>query len=142
MTRKILGVVASQRKLGNGEIITKEVALAAGVECELEFVRLSGLTLKPCKGCYACLVADRKCCIEDDLYLLVDKMIAADGIILSAPCYAFGPSAVTKLMTDRIIAMAQQIDKFSGKPAVVVATAGIQGWEGYTSSATSVRNSF
>jgi len=133
--KKILGLVGSQRKLANGEILTKEVAAAAGEDCELELVRLADLKLDLCRGCYACLKPGKQCPMEDDLYLLVEKIKAADGIILSAPCYALGPAAVTKVLGDRVIALAQMIDDFWGKPCVVIATAGIKGWEGYTSSA-------
>lgn len=133
--KKILGLVASQRKLANGEILTKEVAAAAGEDCQLELLRLADLKLELCRACYACLKPGGRCPVDDDLYFLVEKIKDADGIILSAPCYALGPAAVTKVLGDRIIALAQIIDDFWGKPCVVITTAGIVGWEGYTSSA-------
>lgn len=132
---KILGLIASQRKQANGEILTKEVAAAAGDDCQLELIRLADLNLQLCRGCYTCLTPGIQCPIRDDLYYLTDQIKAADGIILAAPCYALGPAAVTKLVSDRIIALAQLIDDFWGKPCVVIATAGIKGWEGYTSAA-------
>lgn len=133
--KKILGLVASQRKLGNGEILVKEVAAAAGEDCQLELLRLTDLNLNPCRGCYACLTPGKQCPLDDDLYFLIEKIKAADGIIFSAPCYALGPAAISKLLGDRIIALAQGLEDFWGKPCVVVATAGIEGWEGYTLSA-------
>lgn len=132
---KILGLIASQRRLGNGEILVKEAAGAAGDEYELELIRLADLELKPCKGCYTCLTPGKLCPIQDDLYLLADKIKSADGIIFSAPCYALGPAAVTKLWGDRIIALAQDLEAFSGKPCIVIGTAGVEGMEGYTMSA-------
>ena len=139
--KKILGLIASQRKLANGEILTKEVANSAGDDCQLELIRLADLQLEQCRGCYVCLVPGKQCPLNDGLYYLVEKIKAADAIILSAPCYALGPAAVTKLIGDRIIALAQLIDEFWSKPCVVIATAGIEGWEGYTLSAlnTTVR---
>lgn len=133
--KKILGLVASQRRLANGEILTKEVAAAAGDNCQLELLRLSDLRLDLCRGCYSCLTPAKQCPVGDDLYFLLEKIKAADGIILSAPCYALGPAAVTKVLNDRIIALAQFIDDLWRKPCVVIATAGIEGWEGYTLSA-------
>ena len=133
--KKILGLIASKRKLANGEIIAKEVAAAAGDHCQLEIVRLAELKLELCRGCYVCLAPDKQCPVNDDLYFLLEKIRTADGIILAAPCYALGPAAVTKVLSDRIIALAQYIDDLWGKPCVVIATAGIEGWEGYTLSA-------
>lgn len=133
--KKILGLIASQRKLANGELLAKEVAAAAGDDCQLELLRLTDLYLEPCRGCYTCLTPGTPCPIGDGLYFLTEKMKAADGIILAAPCYAGGPAAVTKLLGDRIIALAQLIDDFWGKPCVVISTAGIAGGEGYTATA-------
>ncbi len=132
---KILGIVASQRRLGNSEILVKEAARAAGAGHTLELVRLADFNLQPCKGCYTCLAPGKLCPQKDDLYFLADKIAAADAVILSGPCYAMGPAAVTKLFGDRIIALAQRIGDFWGKPCVVIGTAGIKGVEGYTLSA-------
>jgi multimeric flavodoxin WrbA len=133
--KKIIGLVASQRKIANGEILIKEAAASIGEEYELELIRLPELNLQPCKACYACLVPDQRCPLMDDLYFLYDKIKEADGLILSAPCYALGPAAITKLFGDRIIALAQHIDELWGKPCVIIGTTGIKGWEGYTLSA-------
>lgn len=132
--KKILGLIASQRTVANGEMLTKEVAAAAGEECQLELLRLADLHLGLCRGCYTCLTPGKQCPLDDGLYYLVEKIKAADGIILSAPCYALGPAAVTKVLGDRIIALAQLYDEFWGKPCVVIATAGVEGREGYTPS--------
>lgn len=133
--KKILGLVASQRKLANGEILIKEAAASIGEEFELELIKLPDLNLQPCKACYACLVPNQRCPLTDDLYFLLDRIKEADGIIISSPCYALGPAAITKLFGDRIIALARQLDELWGKPCVIIATAGIKGWEGYTLSA-------
>lgn len=132
--KKILGIIASKRKLANGEILVKEAAAASGAEHELELVRLTDLNLQTCRGCYTCLTPGKPCPLPDDLYFLAAKIKEADGLILSAPCYALGPSAVVKLWADRILALAQMADDFWGKPCVVIGTAGINGWEGYTLS--------
>ncbi len=121
--------------------MAKEAVSAAGEDCQLELLRMADLNLGQCRGCYTCLIPGKQCPIDDRLYFLVDKLIAADGIILTAPCYALGPAAVTKLLSDRIIALARFHQEFWGKPCIVIATAGIAGWEGYTLSAlnTTVR---
>jgi multimeric flavodoxin WrbA len=133
--KKILGLIASQRILANGEILIKEAVSSIQEDVELELLRLPKLNLLPCKACYACLVPNQNCPLEDELYLIFNKIKEADGIILSSPCYALGPAGITKLLGDRIIALAQHIDEIWGKPCVIIGTAGIKGWEGYTLSA-------
>ena len=115
--------------------MVKEAVSAVGEECHLDLLRLADLKFGLCRGCYTCLAPDKLCPVDDGLYYLVDKIKAADAIILAAPCYALGPAAVTKLFGDRILALRQFIDDFWGKPCIVIATAGIEGYEGYTLSA-------
>lgn len=133
--KKILGLISSQRKLANGEILMKEALQAIGEEVTLEMVRLPELNLEPCRACYSCLIPNQPCPTQDDLYFLLNLMKEADGIIWATPCYALGPAAITKLWGDRIIALAQNYDALLGKPCVIIGTYGIQGWEGYTLSA-------
>ncbi|MHB8126673.1 MAG: flavodoxin family protein [Desulfitobacteriaceae bacterium] len=133
--KTILGLVGSQRKVANGEILLKEVASSCGEDYKLELIRLPELKLEPCRACYACLEPGKLCPIKDDLYFLCEKIKMADGIILAAPSYFLGPAAITKLWSDRTIAIAQRLEDFWDKPIIIIATAGIKGWEGYTLSA-------
>jgi multimeric flavodoxin WrbA len=133
--KTILGLVGSRRILANGEILLKEVAGSCGENYKLELIRLPELKIEPCRGCYTCLTPGKPCPIKDDLYFLCDRILMADGIILAVPCYFLGPAAIAKLWSDRSIALAQRLKDFWAKPIVIIGTAGIKGWEGYTLSA-------
>jgi multimeric flavodoxin WrbA len=133
--KKILGIISSQRKMANGEMLIKEVLAGTGEECQLELVRLANLKLDICRACYRCLRPGEKCPLNDDLYSLLNKLKAADGIILAAPDYVLGPASVTKLFADRSIALCQHLDDLWGKPCVVIGTYGVEGWDGYTLTA-------
>lgn len=133
--KKILGLVGSRRNVANGEILLKEVASSCGEDYKLELIRLPELKLEPCRACYTCLGSGKLCPIKDDLSFLTEKITMADGIILAVPCYLLGPAAITKLWSDRTIALSQRLKDFWNKPIVIIATAGIKGWEGYTLSA-------
>jgi multimeric flavodoxin WrbA len=102
---KILAVSGSPRKGGNTELLL-QVALdklaADGFETEL--LSLAG---RPVRGCTACGVCrknnDVKCVIPDPAFEgIVEKFIAADGILIGSPVY-FG-SATPEIMAvlDRV----------------------------------------
>lgn len=132
---KILGIIGSQRHLGNGEILVKAIADAAGPEHTLELLRLAEFNLLPCKACYKCTGTDGRCILDDDLNLIIDKMVEADAIIISTPTYVRGPAGILKTLGDRVIAIAQHLDQLYQKPTVVVATHGPAGDEGYALTA-------
>jgi multimeric flavodoxin WrbA len=68
-----------------------------------ELIQLSGRKLKGCIACFKCWEnKDRQCAVRDDfLNECLDKMIAADGIILGSPTYFANVSTELKALIDR-----------------------------------------
>ncbi len=98
---KIIGIVGSSRIGGNTEILTRtalEEAEKEGVETEL--IALADKEIKPCDACLSCRETG-KCHIKDDLPSILEKMLAADGIILSSPVYYGSASPKIKALIDR-----------------------------------------
>ena len=125
---KVLGLVASVRRLGNSEILTKEALMGAEDEgAEVEILRLTDYEVGPCQGCATCLFQDRDCVIEDDANFIFAKMAASDGIILGAPCYILEATAIIKQLIDRGFAPMQQ-NKIRGKVGGVIVPYATRGW--------------
>jgi len=130
--KKILGIIGSPRKLGNCEIMVKEIGRQITAPHEMRLLRLTEFNLLPCRGCYACLFKEEKCVQPDDFQRVLDAVLEADALIVAAPTYFLGANASLKRLLDRGLAFYAHIDKLWGKPAVGVAIAGIPGKEGYT----------
>jgi multimeric flavodoxin WrbA len=84
---KVIGIAGSPREKSNSryylEIALEEVA-KAGIDTEL--IALRDKKIEPCNACYDC--RDVHCCtIKDDFNEIFDKMLAAEGLILSTPVY-------------------------------------------------------
>jgi multimeric flavodoxin WrbA len=101
-----------------------EGAKAEGAETELYSV--SGKDLKPCDGCWAC-TKGKECPIQDDMEELLQKMLAADGIIYGVPIYFYGMAAQAKMIIDRTIALNGPGRSLANKVGGVVVTAGSLG---------------
>jgi multimeric flavodoxin WrbA len=93
---KVLGIGGSLRENSNSLYllnIAMEEIKQAGIDTEI--ISLRGKKIEPCTGCYDCRES-RFCTIAgDDFNEIFDKMMAAEGIILSSPVYV---SAVTPLL--------------------------------------------
>jgi len=126
----ILGIVASPRKLGNCEIMVKQIARELPFAHELNLVRLCEFTITACQACYRCLFGKQRCVVKDDFQALLEAVLAADGIIVAAPTYLLGANAALKQVIDRGLSFYAHIDKLWGKPSVGVCIAGIPGMEG------------
>ena len=135
---KILGLVASPRRLGNSEILVKEMLASLPDEIEKEMIRLTDLEIEPCRACYACLPAEKDCVLKDDLSFLLDKIKAADGVIIVSPCYFLGSHTAVKTIGDRLISVLANQSDFRAKKCVTATTYGVPDWEGYAREA--VRN--
>ncbi len=129
--KNILGIIGSPRKLGNSEIMIKEISRNISEPHELKLLRLTDFNIGSCRGCYSCLFKEERCVIKDDLYTIDDAMCAADAIILAAPTYFLSANASLKRFVDRSFALYASIDRLFGTPSVGICIAGIPGKEGH-----------
>lgn len=138
IVKKVLGLVVSHRKLGNSEILVKEIMGSIPEECSRELIRLTDLKLEPCKACYRCLQPDTLCPVKDDFNYVMGKIKEADALVIGVPVYILGPHGYYKMLTDRLVG-AENYSKYTeGKPCAIVIPYGTKGWEGYSKAASLV----
>ncbi len=98
---RILGIVGSPRVGGNTELFVAEaLKVAAEDGAETELLRLAGREIKPCDACLSCKETG-ECRIKDDFAAVFEKMLGADGIILSSPVYFGSATPQIKALIDR-----------------------------------------
>jgi multimeric flavodoxin WrbA len=71
-------------------------------------VILSELEIKPCVGHDDCS-AYKECPQNDDMNLLLNKFLEAEGIILATPVYWYNVTAQMKTFIDRTILLINMI---------------------------------
>jgi multimeric flavodoxin WrbA len=101
---KVVAFNGSGRKGGNTAALVQKVLAELKREgIEVEFVELAGMPIRGCTACYGCFKnKDRRCAINDDfINEAVEKMDAADGIIIASPTYFADVTAETKALIDR-----------------------------------------
>ena len=130
--KKILGLLGSPRRLGNCEIMVKEIARRVETPHELNLLRLPEFEIQSCRGCYRCLMEDQHCPLEDDFYGVLAAITAADALVVAAPTYFLGANGCLKGFLDRGLARYDHTASLWGKPAVGIGIAGIRGKEGGT----------
>ena len=128
---KILAILGSPRK-GNSYQITRrlESKLKELGEVEFEYIFLKDIDIRPCQGCFSCTSkGEENCPIRDDCPAVLDKMMAADGVIFVSPVYALSVTGLMKNFKDRLAYNAHR-PRFFGKYAMAVATSAGTGLEG------------
>lgn len=108
---KVIAINGSARKDGNTALLIKYVFAELEREgIETELVQLAGKTIKGCIGCRKCAEnKDQRCSIQNDFANeCIEKMIAADAIILGSPTYFADVTASMKGLIERagMVAMA------------------------------------
>ncbi len=72
-------------------------------DVETEIVFLSDHELGLCRGCKVCFErGEERCPLKGDRDLLLEKMLASDGIVLASPNYSFQVSSTMKAFLDRL----------------------------------------
>ena len=83
MNKKVLIISSTPRKGGNSDILCDEFATGAKESGnKVEKVRIADKKISYCTGCYACQKTGT-CAIKDDAKKVIDKMMAADVIVLA-----------------------------------------------------------
>jgi multimeric flavodoxin WrbA len=101
---KAVAINGSPRKGGNTEILLRKVLgplSSAGWDTEL--IQLGGKKIKGCAACYRCFsTKDSRCSVKTDVFNdCLDKILAADAIILGSPTFFSDVSAEMKALLDR-----------------------------------------
>lgn len=128
---KILGVVASCRKLGNTEILVKEALMAAQEKgAEVDIIRWNDYSIFPCEGDAQCLFGTKVCKFKnkDDFDYLLNRLYEFDAVIFGAPCYFLEVQAIIKQFIDRLFILFSQPSKMTGKPGAIIVPYATRGW--------------
>lgn len=121
---KVVAVNGSARRRGNTTLLIEAVfepLLEAGIECEL--IELAGKNIRGCTACGKCTEnADGKCYgRRDDGNDIIERLGAADGILLGSPVYFADVTSEIKAIMDRAgyVGRAKR-DMFARKPGAAV----------------------
>ena len=99
---KVLVIHGSMRKNGNTSILADEFLRGAkDAGHEVEKVELRDKKFGDCFGCQACLKNGGSCVQKDDVAEILEKMKAADVIVLASPMYYFTWTGLMKRFLDR-----------------------------------------
>ncbi|HTP06246.1 MAG TPA: flavodoxin family protein [Nitrospirota bacterium] len=141
MAKKVLIVSASPRKGGNSDLLCDQFmrgAKEAGNQAEKIFIR--DKRINNCVACGDCQNNGGTCVQKDDMAEVLDKMIAADVIVMATPVYFYMMNGQMKTLIDRTYA---RYTKISNKEMYFIVTAAdgrkqamertLEGFRGFTS---------
>ncbi len=123
MSKKVLVISSSPRKGGNSDTLCDEFARgAAEAGHQVEKIFLKDKKINYCTGCGFCMTNDHNGCSQkDDMTEVLEKIIAADTLVLASPAYFYTMCAQLKTMIDRCCA---KYTKITNKELYFIATAG------------------
>jgi multimeric flavodoxin WrbA len=110
MSKKVLILSGSPRKGGNSDTLCDQFMQGAkdGGNDEVEKIFLRDKKINYCIACYACRDTG-KCVQQDDMAEILEKMIAADVIVMASPVYFYTLDAQMKTLMDRTVARYKEI---------------------------------
>jgi len=126
--KKVTAFVGSARKGHTYDAVAQFLSnLQALGDVEVEIVRLSDYRIEICKGCKTCFdKGEEHCPLKDDRDVLIEKMMASDGVVFASPNYSFQVSALMKAFLDRL-GFAFHRPRFFGKTFTSIVAQGIYG---------------
>ena len=96
-------------------------------DVEYEIVVLSDHRLGTCRGCMMCFEkGEESCPLKDDRDVLIEKIMASNGVVFASPNYSFQVSAIMKIFLDRLGFVFHR-PRFFGKTFTSIVAQGIYG---------------
>ena len=132
---KVLGISGSPRAGGNTDLLV-QTALEelAGEGIETEFLSLADRPVKPCTGCLGCATAKEICCVQEDPAFegIVERFLAADGILVGSPVYFGSATPQTMSLLDRVGYVSRQNNNFLRRKVGAAVAVGRRAGQNFT----------
>ncbi|WP_088228334.1 flavodoxin family protein [Desulfosporosinus sp. FKB] len=105
---KVIAVNGSPRKTWNtATLLHKALEGAESVGAQTEIVHLYDLNFKGCISCFACKRKNIKnaghCAVQDDLKNVLEKVLAADVLLIGSPIYFGNVTAEIRAFLERLL---------------------------------------
>ena len=110
--KKIVILLGSPRKNGNTDLLCDEFIRGARENGhEVEKIYLKDKNIHPCVACDYCRSHEGNCVFKekDDFEEMIQKVIAADVLVISSPVYFYSLTAQMKTAIDRFYAREQEV---------------------------------
>jgi len=104
----VIGINGSPRKKWNtATLVAKALEGAAAQGAKTELVHLYDLDFKGCRSCFACKTRGGesygKCVLNDDLAPVLEKIAAADALVIGSPIYFGTVTGETRSFLERLL---------------------------------------
>ena len=126
MSRKVLMINGSFRKARTYNLLVQIVQILKNHDIESEIINLFDYDIKHCKGCDDICIKHDACIVKDDMSALMQKIMEADGLVLSSPVYINGVTSQFKAFADRTNQWFHKPAP-AGKPVLLVTTTAATG---------------
>lgn len=99
---RIVALNGSERRGGNTAWVLDHVVARAAVRgVAVDVVELSSARFGGCGPCGDCNQRTEPCAVDDDVRPVVDRMVAADGVLYAAPVHGYGLSSLMQTFIER-----------------------------------------
>lgn len=123
MSKKVLIISSSPRKGGNSELLCDQFISGANeAGHQVEKIRIKDKKINYCTGCGACFNGKSPCSQKDDMAEMLEKMIAADVLVMATPVYFYTMCGQMKTFIDRVCSRYTEIN---GKEFYFILTAAV-----------------
>jgi multimeric flavodoxin WrbA len=144
MSKRVLVLSSSPRKRGNSDLLCDQFIKGSKEAGHItEKIFLKDKKINYCTGCSSCMNEGKPCPQKDDMAEILEKMIAADVIVMATPVYFYTMCAQMKTLIDRTCSRYTEI---SNKEFYFIVTAAdnskkkmertIEGFRAFTSCLT------
>lgn len=122
---KVFGICGSPRHGGTDYAVNYALNLLKEKGCETRYFHVRGKDIRFCIHCDYCVRELKGCVHKDALAEFYEGLMWADGVVIGTPCYQGMLSGQTKVLMDRVRAIAaKDPEVLKGKIGMGIAVGG------------------
>ena len=126
MGKKVLMINGSFRKKNTYNILFQLAEILKNRDIETEILNLFDYNIKDCTGCDDPCTRGSGCNVEDDMKMIMQKILDSDGVVFGSPVYLGNVTSKFKAFVDRTNEWFHK-PELAGKPVLFVVTTAVTG---------------
>jgi len=126
MGMKVLLINGSYRKKNTYNVLLQTAEILKTRDIETEIVNLFDYDIKDCTGCDDPCILQNGCDIQDDMQMIMQKILDSNGVVFGSPIYTGNVTSKFKAFADRTNEWFHK-PKIAGKPVLFVVTTAVTG---------------
>ena len=119
--KQVVAINGSSKNANTQKLLVELAEILKSYQVQVTILNLGDYQIEDCIGCELCIRKTSVCFQKDDSQIILNQLLAADGVILASPVYLMQVTGKLKSLIDKTASWVHR-PPMVGKPVLLAAT--------------------